>query len=78
MSHAHKTTRAFKAGDRVRLFSLDGKLHDQVMTLTDVWDEGAAHNASYWSGNMERSWHTDLMKHEDDNSPVIVPDSGEW
>ena len=69
----------FAKGDRVRLISIDGKLHDQVFTIHDRWgDDDRPANASYLYGNTEQLSHTELMKHEDDSSPVIVPEGGEW
>jgi hypothetical protein len=69
----------FKVGDRVRLFSLDGKLFDQVHELHDLWgDEDSPSNASFISGNQEQFYHTDLMKLEADDTPVVVPDGGVW
>ena len=35
-------------------------------------------NASFISFGCEQFFHTDLMKHEDDTSPVVIPDGGEW
>lgn len=75
-----KTT--FKVGDRVRLVRLDGTLSEPVV-IHDTWggstSEDNARNASFLSGGgMEQYWHTDLMKHEDDTSPVVVPDGGVW
>jgi hypothetical protein len=78
MQKARSNTRGFKAGDRVRLFSLDGKLGDEVFTLDEVWGEGAPHNASFTHFGCEQTTHTDLMKHENDKSPVVVPDGGVW
>ena len=70
---------SFKKGDRVRLFSLDGTLHEHVHLLHDRWgDDDHPRNASFLSGTVEQTTHTDLMKHENDNSPVVVPDGGEW
>lgn len=70
---------SFKIGDRVRLLRLDGSLSPEVVTVHDLWgDETSNRNASFQYGNCEQFTHTDLMKHEDDSSPVVVPDGGVW
>lgn len=72
-------TKPFKVGDRVRLFSLAGKLGDEVHIVHDMWgDETCARNASFMYGHAEQFTHTDLMKHEDDPSPIVIPDGGAW
>jgi hypothetical protein len=69
----------FKTGDRVRLIRLDGTLSDKVFAIHDLWgDEQSARNASFMDGHHESIWHTDLMKLENDKSPVVVPDGGVW
>ena len=69
----------FDIGDRVRLVRLDGTLSDEVMTIYDRWgSDGSPRNASFMYGHAEQFTHTDLMKREDDTSPVIVPDGGVW
>jgi hypothetical protein len=76
-----KTTEStsFKIGDRVRLVRLDGSLSPEAVTVHDLWGEETSNrNASFWSGNCEQFTHTDLMKHEADSSPVVVPDGGVW
>jgi hypothetical protein len=68
----------FKKGDLVKLIHLDGTLSEAV-TVHDLWgDDSHARNASIWSGNQEQFTHTDLMRHADDTSPVVVPDFGTW
>ena len=70
---------SFKKGDSVRLIRLDGTLSAEPFTLNDLWgSEDSNRNASFWSGNFEQFTHTDLIRHADDTSPVVVPDGGEW
>jgi hypothetical protein len=70
---------SFKIGDRVRLLRLDGTVGEEVVTVHDLWgDETSNRNASFVYANCEQFTHTDLMKHEDDSSPVVVPDGGVW
>ena len=59
---------------------LDGTLSPTVVTIHDLWgDETSNRNASFgYAGNCEQFFHTDLMRHEDDTSPVVVPDGGVW
>ena len=72
-------TKTFKVGDRVRLVRLDGTLSETVVTIHDLWGKDDNNrNASFMSCGMEQFFHTDLMKHEDDDTPVIVPDGGVW
>lgn len=68
----------YKVGDRVRLIHLNGNLTD-AYPIHDLWgDDDRARNVSFIFAGMEQSTHTDLLKREDDTSPVIVPDGGEW
>jgi hypothetical protein len=70
---------SFKIGDRVRLLRLDGTVGDEVVTVHDLWgDETSNRNASFVYAGAEQFTHTDLMKHEADTSPVVVPDGGVW
>jgi hypothetical protein len=81
MAHQAKatTTSAFKIGDRVRLLRLDGTASKEVVTLHDLWGKpDNPRNASFWFGNCEQFTHTDLMQHEDDTSPIVIPDGGVW
>lgn len=72
-------TRPIKVGDRVRLLRLDGTVGTEVVTVHDLWgDESSNRNASFMYAACEQFTHTDLMKHEDDTSPVVVPDGGVW
>ncbi len=70
----------FKVGDRVRLVFLDGTLSPMPVDIHDLWgNEDTNRNVSFMvNGVGEEFYHTDLMRHEDDASPVIVPDGGEW
>lgn len=69
----------FKIGDRVKLVRLDGALSTEAVVIHDIWaDESSNRNASFMSGNQEHHTHTDLMRHENDKSPVIKPDGGIW
>jgi hypothetical protein len=71
--------RPFKVGDRVRLIRLDGTLGETTVVIHDLWgDEDRARNASFMCAGMEQFTHTDLMKHEDDDTTVVVPDGGIW
>jgi hypothetical protein len=66
-------------GDRVRLIHLDGTISEKSFTVYDVWgSESSPRNASFISGGQEHYCHSDLMKHVDDDTPVVVPDGGEW
>ena len=79
MATKPKDTAAFKKGDRVKLVRLDGTVWDQAVEINDLFGgETSARNASYWYGNSEQFTHTDLLKREDDTSPVTVPDGGVW
>ena len=72
-------TKRFNIGDRVRLIRLDGTVSDEVVVIHDRWgSDDSSRNASFMSGHAEQFTHTDLMKHESDTSPVIVPDGGVW
>jgi hypothetical protein len=73
----------FKVGDRVRLIRLDGTLSKEAVVIHDLFggstSEDGARNASFMlAGGIEELWHTDLMKHETDDTPVVVPDGGDW
>lgn len=69
----------FKKGDMVKLVRLDGTLSSEAFAIHDIWgDESHARNASFIIGGEEQFSHTDLMKHVDDTSPVVVPNGGEW
>jgi hypothetical protein len=70
----------FQKGDRVNLIRLDGTVTPETFTVHDLWGdaETSPRNASFISGNQEQYTHTDLMRHADDTSPVVVPDGGEW
>jgi hypothetical protein len=70
----------FQKGDRVKLIRLDGVSVDHVFTIHDLWGnaETSPRNASFLTGNVEEFSHTDLMRHADDTSPVVIPDGGEW
>lgn len=66
-------------GDRVRLVRLDGTVSNEVFEVHDVWGkDDSPRNASFMSGQCEQLWHSDLMKLESDDTPVVVPDGGEW
>lgn len=69
----------YKVGDRVRLVRLDGSMTEQAYPIHDLWGEDdRARNVSFIFSRMEQSTHTDLLKREDDASPVVVPDGGTW
>lgn len=68
----------FSKGDVVR-FKLGGdKLSDTTVTLHDVWESDGPRNCSYLSGGVEQAWHTDLLQHDGDTSPVVMPQIEEW
>lgn len=69
----------FKVGDRVRLLRLDGTEGPTTVVIHDLWgDDTSCRNASFLHSGMEHYTHTDLLKHVDDASPVVIPDGGEW
>lgn len=69
----------YKVGDRVRLVRLDGTLSEKVYPIHELWgDESSNRNVSFIVFGDEQYSHTDLIKREDDTSPVVVPDGGEW
>lgn len=69
----------YKVGDRVRLIRLDGTLSETAFPIHDLWgNETSNRNCSFIFDGMESYFHTDLLKREDDTTPVIVPDGGEW
>src|SRR4051812_9093713 len=69
----------FNKGDRFRLIHLDGTISEGTFEVHDRWgDERMPRNASFLSGSQEELVHTDMMRHVDDASPVVVPDGGEW
>ena len=69
----------FNKGDRVRLLRLDGTASNEIVVVHDLWGaEDNNRNASFLYQGMEQFTHTDLMKHEGDNSPIVIPDGGVW
>lgn len=69
----------FSKGDRVKLIRLEGTISNEAFTVHDVWgDDSYPRNASFMSVGVEYHTHTDLLRPEDDVSPVVVPDGGEW
>lgn len=71
--------RPFKVGDAVRFVRLDGTVSGPVVVIHDRWGtDDQPRNVSFMTGFHEQTTHTDLIKHEDDSAPVVVPDGGEW
>lgn len=69
----------YKVGDRVRLIRLDGTLSEAAYPIHDLWgDETSNRNVSFIFSDEETFSHTDLIRREDDSSPVVVPDGGVW
>jgi hypothetical protein len=72
-------TPTFKIGDRVRLLRLDGTASETIVEIHDLWGgEDSNRNASFMLAGCEQFTHTDLMQHEADTSPIVIPDGGEW
>jgi hypothetical protein len=70
---------SFKIGDRVRLLRLDGTASETIVEIHDLWgDETSNRNASFILVGCEEFTHTDLMQHEADTSPIVIPDGGVW
>ena len=69
----------FKVGDSVRFVYLDGRLSDQSFAIHQMFgDETSNRNVSFLIPGDEIMYHTDLIRHDGDTSPVVVPDGGEW
>lgn len=69
----------FEVGNRVRLLRLDGTLSPEVVVVHELWGKDDwARNASFLFAGMEQTIHTDLMRHEADDRPIVVPPGGEW
>lgn len=69
----------FKVGDAVRFVYLDGRLSDKAFTIHDLFGKPDSNrNVSFKMDHDEVLYHTDLLRHDGDTSPVVVPDGGEW
>jgi len=70
--------KSIKVGDRVSFIRADGTLDGEV-TVHDVFgDDDTPANISFLSGNVEQTYHSDLVHKVDDVSPVKVPEPETW